>query len=157
MRYVFLFTLFLLVADSGCAQSFRAHAGCYDVHVQGWNRTSPRGIDSVLFEPPSRVILTTDSIRRYPAGHAVRVAPGALPSPHRYAAWMLRDTSLTVTWSTGFVGLSAHLVRTESAWTGRARSFGDVMPWPIERREMSLVQVSCDEPTDPPASSDHLL
>lgn len=138
-------------------QSDRVPTGCFDVSVGPWDPTAHISIDSVLFEPPSRVRLSRDIAYRRPSWRRLDVAPNALPSPHRSSSWRWSRDTLHVAWSTGFVGLSAVLSLRDESWTGVARSFGDVMPWPVETRPIELTPTPCDAPLLKDSSSDTRL
>ena len=118
--------------------------GCYDIHVGPWEseqRRPPTGPD---YEPPSRVRFSGVPNRPPLGGRQLQVAPNALPGPHRFASWDLRNDTLFLSWSTGFTGLYARLIAEGSGWRGEARSSGDVMPWPVERRSIRLEGADCE-------------
>ena len=121
-------------------------AGCFDVAVGSWTPALALGIDSLSMAPPSRVKLETTRAPAFfdpDAWRQLSVAPGALPSMHRFAGWTIEGDSIRLSWTTGFAGVGAVLAPTPEGAVGEARSFWD---YTRERQTapLRLRRVPCD-------------
>ncbi|MCH7490837.1 MAG: hypothetical protein IID05_09085 [Gemmatimonadetes bacterium] len=132
----------VLAATPALAQT-TGPQGCYDIHVGPWESEQEIPPTGPTYEPPSRVRFS-DLPNRPDRGGWLQVAPNALPSPHRITSWDLRNDTLFLNWSTGFTGLRASLIAEGTGWRGEARSSGDVIPWPVERRSIRLEWADCE-------------
>ena len=120
---------------------------CWDIQIGPWQPNRELGGDSLEVAPPSRVRLdTTRADELEGAGYALSVPSGAIPSKHRFASWrpMGRD-HITLSWSTGFSGLTMDLRVTPRHLQGQAETFWD-FPRPIQRAEVSADEVGCEAP-----------
>ena len=142
VRMLLAATVSLLVATPAPAQT-SGPQGCYDIHVGPWESEQEIPPTDPTYEPPSRVRFS-DLPNRPDRGGWLQVAPNALPSPHRITSWDLRNDTLFLNWSRGFTGLRASLIAEGTGWRGEARSSGDVIPWPVERRSIRLEWVDCE-------------
>lgn len=133
----------VLVAVPALAQA-PAVGSCYDIHVGPWESEQDSPPTSPDYEPPSRVQFSGAQMDDRLPDRRLEVAPNALPSPHILAGWRVGGDALSVYWSDGYVGLSATLLPDGTGWEGEARSFGDVVPWPVERRSIRLDLADCD-------------
>ncbi|MCH7716355.1 MAG: hypothetical protein IH876_09510 [Gemmatimonadetes bacterium] len=150
MRTLLVTIVTVLVAVPALAQA-PAVGSCYDIHVGPWKSEGDASPTSPEFEPPSRVRFSgTPRADGFPDWR-LEVAPNALPSAHISAGWKVRGDTLFVSWSREFTGLYATLLRDGAGWEGEARSSGDVMPWPVERRSIRLELADCA--TMPPVTA----
>ena len=155
MRFTMMAVLgagvFLPTALSGQGEAGGTLPGCYDVRVGTWEGMAGDQPDSLLYSPPSRIIL--DSVSplqpRFDGERAVRVAPDALPSIHELMSWTVSNDTLILGFSTGFTGFVARLPLSEEGLRGRASTFTDVMPSPRYTADFQLVPVDCDTPPAP--------
>jgi hypothetical protein len=71
--------------------------------------------------------------------HLVRPCPGDTEAMH-YMAWWEHPAadSLTLVFTTGYVGIGAHLRRDGARWTGTAVAFTDVSPFTQATAPLSL-------------------
>jgi hypothetical protein len=87
----------------------------------------------------------------------VTVPPNTLQVPHAFRSWSQNDDSLFVGLSTGFVGTSSRLAKTDEGWVGQARTFSDMGDALQFERRIELRPVGCDTPPLEPASLDEVL
>ena len=124
--------------------------------------------DSLYDRPPPRVMLMAPGTEGW---GLVDVPVGALPSPHRrsMSRWRLSHDTLRVHWSTGFIGVSATLLRDGESFSGEANPFTDVAGHPRPTAPIEAIPVPCQAPTPstaalmrrfvravPPASNEEL-
>lgn len=137
--------------------------GCYNITVGDWvvekivpGRDEPEPLpsespDSIYYEIPPRIEFVSEG-----PGQTVIVVPeGAMPSVHRYRSGAIVGDTLRLSFSTGFTGVAARLVRSGEGWTGTARGFTDVIPHQANARPIALLEVPCDTP--PPVSIDEMM
>ncbi len=80
--------------------------------------------DSIYYEIPPRVEFVSGG-----PGRTVIVVPeGAMPSVHRYRRSATVGDSLRLSFSTGFTGVTARLVRSGEGWTGTAAGSRTLFP-----------------------------
>ncbi len=105
--------------------------GCYGLQISTWN--PPIGSDPEgFYQPPREFELThTEIPNTLPQAYKI-VAHVPDPTHAFHAAWQI-DTSneATLSWSTGFVGVSAKVRRQRrtGALVGTAQTFTDVSPF----------------------------
>ena len=129
-------------------------AGCYDLELGPWKAPDALRSDSIDFEPPPRILLDSNLIREGPDSgrYPLRTAPRSVPSVHAMTAWqpMGHDT-VSLVWSTGFVGLTAVLVRDGEVLRGQAETFTDVVPDTSATRTVVARPADCESPPPHPA------
>lgn len=137
--------------------------GCYNITVGDWvvektvpGRDEPEPLpsespDSIYYEIPPRIEFVSEG----PSRTVIVVPEGAMPSVHRYRSGAIVGDTLRLSFSTGFTGVAARLVRSGEAWTGTARGFTDVIPHQANARPIALLEVPCDTP--PPVSIDEMM
>lgn len=122
-------------------------AGCYDVEISGLD---PVGADSVYYRPPPRVVLDVDR-REQGLGaesRVITVPPGSIPSPHATAYWGIQDSTVRMTWTTGYIGISANVNVVPGGLSGEYNRFTDVVRrTPRPRGTFTATRVDCTEPT----------
>jgi hypothetical protein len=137
--------------DSVRREFLAAHMGCYQVTVDGW---SPRGQPGHSIITPPRFI-RLDTVRGEPFQPDVRspanireqgvpvIRPGWLWGG---AVWKpIDDRRVVLTWSTGFNGTRAVLMKTSGGYRGRASSWTDVgSGFRSPRATVHAVPASCD-------------
>jgi hypothetical protein len=127
--------------------------GCFDLALGRWAPDEGLGLDSLDFAPPPRVLLEA-----LPAGlpwssesMQLRVAPGSVPSVHRFAAWSQPDPdSVRLSWSTGSAGVSVYLNTDSTPWRGLARTFSERADVTERITGAAATPVACDKPPDHP-------
>lgn len=122
-------------------------AGCYDVEIRGLD---PARADSIYYRPPPRVVLSVDrKAEGLGAGSLIiRVPPGSVPSPHEAAFWSLQDSTVRMTWTTGYIGISATLMVMPGGLNGEYHRFTDVVRGTRgPRGVLTARRVACSEPT----------
>lgn len=137
--------------------------GCYDITVGEWVveetvpwRDEPEPLpsespDSFYYEIPPRIEFVSGG----PGRTEIVVPEGAMPSVHRYRRSAIVGDSLRLSFSTGFTGVSARLVRSGAGWAGTARGFTDVVPYQVNVRPITMLPVPCDTP--PPVHIDEVM
>jgi hypothetical protein len=123
-------------------------AGCYSVSMGRWRPWRWLGNDAVLFRPPAKIELKTDTgVAQFERGHRlVRPAPGALPSFHRFAYYLpAGPDSVQIVFTTGFDGLTMRLQVSAAALVGSAETFTDDSRSPL-RAPVRLTRERCASP-----------
>lgn len=109
--------------------------GCYEVELGAWSGPHE------AWDPPEVVVLM-DSLGTFvleSGKHLVRPCPGDTTVMH-YMAWWERPSadSLTLVFTTGYVGIQGRLGRDGAQWTGHAEAFTDVAPFVQATATLSL-------------------
>lgn len=119
-------------------------AGCYHLQMAPWNPPFVGGF-AAFYQLPPNFELTMDRIA--PNRNDYKIRPETPDPPHaQFAVWRISGPrEATLTWSTGFVGVTA-VVRKERgtrALVGSARTFTDVIPSPYQTTTLSARRVPC--------------
>jgi hypothetical protein len=141
-----LFILVLGFPSSAMGQSnLEGVAGCYDVILGDWTPPFALGGDSLYLAPPSRVVLDTAFNAPGLVGdrRILSVAPGALPSVHRFSGWELTQDSVHLIWTNGFSGFKAGTTRAPGGFRGDAQSYWDVVSRQVQTASIFLEKVDC--------------
>ncbi|MCJ7629017.1 MAG: hypothetical protein MUO50_11600, partial [Longimicrobiales bacterium] len=155
----FLIILFALQQPRLPQEDLGGVAGCYDVELGEWTPDLGPQNDSLLFAPPSRVVLDTVQLGLWgpvlgETWRSLRVAKGALPSIHdpNRTGWRTEGDSVRLGWGagTGAPGLRAAVGQTPEGFSGWVRTVthDPVTDPPRETRTapITLRRVSCDSP-----------
>lgn len=124
--------------------------GCYQVDVGPWSGSFPSGMPTG-HQPPAVIRLDTTEIsgRRTQSGNR-RVIPG-IPDLERYRVvrpyWRTNagDDTLTISWSSGFVGIRLVLAQSSSGFAGTAQAFHDVIGPVQPHAAVTLTRRSCPD------------
>jgi hypothetical protein len=123
-------------------------AGCYDLRLGEWSPPLALGGDTVFLQPPSRIALdsTMGTVRGGRVrGYALRPAPGARQSVHRYAYWTVGDSlRVQLVWTNGFSGVRMLLQPQGGTLRGTAESFWD-FDRPKQTTKAVASPVACTE------------
>ena len=143
--------------------------GCYDLVASGeWGlvRSNPHSPDtqraaeilagdSTFYQMPSRIQLAGPPIdtMRFRGRWEITVPEEALPSVHSRMSYDVRNDTLLLLFTTGYVGLAAHLtVSDASKWSGTVTTFDDYTGLEWSRR-VQLTPIACDSPPLVPSSA----
>lgn len=151
MRAAALLILSAAVAPTWLRAQASSWTGCYDLEIGSWSR--PVGGDSLYYSPPGRIRLDSLPAEGHfsdPTGYRVHPAPGSPPSIHDHVSWKPTGAdSIVISWSTGFSGLQARMIREESLLRGQASTFTDVIPFEPRTADVIARPVPCDAPMSP--------
>ena len=102
----------------------RSRAGCYALALGPWSGSPPPAGVPTIQTPPSRFRLDT-AVDTRPSGRFA-VQPARLGPGRMAASWALEpNDSLSLFWSTGFVGVSLRLAIRGDSLIGTATTFHD--------------------------------
>ena len=109
--------------------------GCYQVELGVWSGPHEAW-------PPPGVVMLMDSLGTFvleSGKHLIRPCPGDTVVMH-YMAWWEQPTagSVTLTFTTGYVGIRGRLRWDGARWTGHAEAFTDVPPFVEATAALSL-------------------
>jgi len=126
--------------------------GCYELRFGEFNDWHPAAADTVYYRPPP-IIRLIGGEPDSGGGHIIDVPPGSIPSPHPRAVWAQSGDSVRLGWSTGFIGVSALVTRSERGLSGVLSPFTDVLrpEWP--ETPIEAIRRPCDAPTTYPIDS----
>ena len=119
--------------------------GCYELHVVGERQTKTKNTED-LFPRRFQLVMRPSADKD---GFAVRtldpkVADSSLMAS--MSSWNANlDGTLSIVWSTGYVGYSVRLKRSGTELRGTAHYFTDTDPFPPTNRDSSVVaqRVEC--------------
>jgi hypothetical protein len=137
----------ILLTPTASAQvaspAYRAFAGCYTLTLSSWSKPYQYP------QPPKVFRLDTAQADTLQDGTIYRVVA---PNPSGFGKfqprWAFRSpTSIEVFWSTGFAGVTLHLVAKGDTLSGKAQAFSDIeAPGIVEPSGFArAVRISCPQ------------
>ena len=120
--------------------------GCYQVELGVWSGAHEA-------PPPPENVMLMDSLGTFvleSGKHLIRPCPGDSVVMHYMAWWEHAPAdSLTVVFTTGFIGIQGRLGWDGARWTGHAEAFTDVAPFIQATTTLSLTALAGSAPHRP--------